>query len=143
MLLARFCDGLSTEIQLELACRDEGLDLNSCIQLAIKLDQQGQHQHKLAPASRHSFQDFSLPNVAITPHIASEDAAWEAMDVSSSRLLAEEWRGGFIFTADPLDMDSPSVHCAKYQKSVSSTCINFECLHVYLCLTCLDLCVPM
>lgn len=38
-LLALFRDGLNPEIQLELACRDEGLDLNECIALAIKLDQ--------------------------------------------------------------------------------------------------------
>lgn len=38
VLLVHFCDGMSMEIQL--ACRDEGLGLNHCNELAIKGSQQ-------------------------------------------------------------------------------------------------------
>lgn len=37
--LVLFHEGLRTEIQLELSCKDTDLDLNICISLAIKLDQ--------------------------------------------------------------------------------------------------------
>lgn len=48
-----FHKGLSAEIRLELACKDTDLDLNSCIILAIKLDQ---HLHSKARCPRMPLQ---------------------------------------------------------------------------------------
>lgn len=52
-LLTSFHDDLNLEIQLELACRDQGLDLNGCIMLAIKLDQHLHHQLTQDVIRRH------------------------------------------------------------------------------------------
>lgn len=42
-LMPLFRKGLNSEIQLELSCKDAGLDLDSCISLAIRLNQHFLH----------------------------------------------------------------------------------------------------
>lgn len=61
----RFREGLHPDIQLDLACKDTGLDLNLCISLTIKLDQhlrgQGWLTHIPPPGRRQSSRGRSTP----------------------------------------------------------------------------------
>lgn len=88
-----FRDGLSTEVQLELPCRDEGLYLNCCIELAIKHHTrptpQGHHQPRQVLVNRHTLRDSASPSVVVPALTPLEEAAWEPMEVDSSHLLAE------------------------------------------------------
>lgn len=111
-LLACFRDGLNKAIQLELLCRDEGLDLRGYVVLAIRLVQhlrgQGQHPQTATHMRRCSFHELSSQCEGITQSHQLEGVAKEAMEVSSSWLPAEERRQlrmrGSAYIARPLDI---------------------------------------
>lgn len=89
-LLTRFRDGLNETIQLELMCRDKGLDLSDCVTLAIRLDQHFHGQGRLPqPASQSRRLGFREPSSLMENPIQSpleQGLAEEAMELSSSRL---------------------------------------------------------
>lgn len=91
-LLAQFHDGLHTDIQLELACRNAGMSL---ITMAIKLDQhlhgQGYLSHAHAASRHQSSHQFNTP----TFHIPT----------SRRSLLESQWM---------------SAHCACQLKNASN-----------------------
>lgn len=95
-LLACFRNGLNPESQLDLTCRDKGLDLNDCIVLVIKLDQHLRGQGQRGPitdgARRRSLQ--RVTPTSLERGARSEELEGELMEVNSSRLPEAEhqWR---------------------------------------------------
>lgn len=92
-LIALFREGLNAEIQLVLACKDAGLDLNTSISLAIKLDQhlRGNVCHTptpVQPRMRHQVRN-STPDTN-TLHSQLKDTTQESIQVGLSRLSDEE-----------------------------------------------------
>lgn len=74
-LIAAFHNGLSAQLQTELACRDEGMDLNSLISLAISLDQ---HVRERCCAARWlpSPKVYSRQQHRVTPIRGSNRWSW-------------------------------------------------------------------
>uniref|UniRef100_A0A3B3DPC6 Gypsy retrotransposon integrase-like protein 1 n=1 Tax=Oryzias melastigma TaxID=30732 RepID=A0A3B3DPC6_ORYME len=77
--------GLSTELQRELACRDEGLDLDQLIALAIRLD-------NLLRTRRPHATKTEIPYVQAGPVNHPPNNLGEPMQLGSTRLTPEERR---------------------------------------------------
>lgn len=83
------------EIQLELTCKDTGLDLSSCISLDIKLDQhlccQGQIIHAPTPGQEQSIRGPSSPAMPRHHPSSPEPSTPELMDLGLLHLSVQEW----------------------------------------------------
>ncbi|KAI2647305.1 Retrotransposon-derived protein PEG10 [Labeo rohita] len=78
--------GLNPDLQVELACRDEGLSLNQYIDLSIRIDN--------VMRARRPARPFTAP----LPYQPPAASAPEPMQLGTTKLTTEEGNGGFVIT---------------------------------------------
>lgn len=109
------------EVQLELACKDEGLDLNRNISLAIKLDQHLRGKARRPPTLLQQSMHYRTRDS--TKHQTTTAASqrtprrsrcrWGSLDYWPKSANAE-WTMGSAFIVEPLGISIPSAHSTKY-----------------------------